>query len=414
MPDIEHIPQVRFEGFTDTWEQRKFGEIATESHGGGTPKTSCREFWNGSIPWIQSSDLQEDNVENVCPRKKISKAGLHKSATQLVPANSIAIVTRVGVGKVALMSSEYATSQDFLSLSKLTIVPHFGVYAVYQKLQQEIQSVQGTSIKGMTKEYALSLSTNIPTKSTEQQKIGTFFRALDDLITLHQRKYDKLVNLKAAMLEKMFPKDGADVPEVRFHGFTDAWKQRKVGKFANVLSASRVHKGEWTTCGVPFFRSSDVVSSYKGQGNDKVFISQELFDRLSRTSGKPEKDDIFVTGGGSIGVPYIVPDDNPLYSKDADLIWIKKSERHNSRFLFAFLEAPYFREYISSISHIGTIAHYTIEQVKETPVSLPHFTEQKKIGAFFRSLDDLITLHKRKLEKLRNVKQACLEKMFVS
>ena len=198
------FPEIRFSGFTDAWEQRKLGQIAQETHGGGTPKTSCTHFWNGEIPWIQSSDIEDGKVENVIPRKRISQQGLNQSAARLVPGNSIAIVTRVGVGKLALMTFPYTTSQDFLSLSKLSVDAYWGVYALYHKLQQEVQSVQGTSIKGMTKEYALALTVNVPCKEQEQQKIGAFFQSIDRLITLHQRELEKLRNIKKACLEKMF------------------------------------------------------------------------------------------------------------------------------------------------------------------------------------------------------------------
>ena len=207
-------------------------------------------------------------------------------------------------------------------------------------------------------------------------------------------------------------KPNNDTPSIRFVGFTDAWEQRKVGDFAKVLSAARVHKHEWTEQGVPFFRSSDVMSVHNGRENEKVYISQELFEDLSMVSGRPEKGDIFITGGGSIGMPYIVPNDNPLYSKDADLLWIKKSENHNSQYLYSYFFTPTFRNYIASISHIGTIAHYTIVQVKETPVLLPKIREQEKIGSFFSNLDSLITLHQRKYDQLVNIKKSMLEKMF--
>jgi len=201
-------------------------------------------------------------------------------------------------------------------------------------------------------------------------------------------------------------------PELRFAGYSDPWEQRKVGTFASVLSASRVHKDEWRTEGVPFYRSSDVVSAFKGNDNERAFISTELYEELIKSSGRLEKGDILITGGGSIGIPYIVPNNEPLYSKDADLIWIKKSAEHDSQYLYAYFTSQGFREYISSISHVGTIAHYTIEQVKDTPVLLPSVAEQSAIGLFFSQLDTLITLHQRKYERLKTVKASMLEKMF--
>ncbi|MFB0921528.1 MAG: restriction endonuclease subunit S [Oscillospiraceae bacterium] len=178
--------------------------------------------------------------------------------------------------------------------------------------------------------------------------------------------------------------------------FAFTWEQRKLGELTNIASAARVHKEEWATQGVPFFRSSDVVSAYKGSKNTQAYISWELYEHLSSLSGKLEKDDILITGGGSIGIPYIVPNNEPLYSKDADLIWIKHSGNFDSQYMFTYLTAPSFRTYLNAISHIGTIAHYTIEQVKDTPIHLPSIAEQKAIGQYFRSLDNLITLHQRK------------------
>ncbi|MCC8156913.1 MAG: restriction endonuclease subunit S [Oscillospiraceae bacterium] len=172
---------------TNAWEQRKLGEIALDTFGGGTPSTGNEAYWDGDIPWIQSSDLTEHQVYGVIPHKHISRAGLMNSATKLVPADSLAVITRVGVGKLAVMPFSYTTSQDFLSLSKLQTDKWFTAYALYQKLQGELNSVQGTSIKGITKEELLAKKIFIP-NCQEQVAIGAFFHSLDDLIALHQRK----------------------------------------------------------------------------------------------------------------------------------------------------------------------------------------------------------------------------------
>jgi len=197
------VPEIRFKGFTDLWEQRKISELAEKTYGGGTPTTSNEAFWNGNIPWIQSSDIVDGKLMGVEPRKYITQTGLNSSATQLVPKNSIAIITRVGVGKLAYMPFSYSTSQDFLSLSKLNTEPFFTVYACYKKLQSELNTVQGTSIKGITKDELLAKTISVPVYS-EQKQIGSFFAQLDTLITLHQRKLEKLQNIKKSCLEKMF------------------------------------------------------------------------------------------------------------------------------------------------------------------------------------------------------------------
>ena len=156
MKTNNNIPAYRFQGYTDAWELRKLGEITEKQFGGGTPTTSNALFWEGNIPWIQSSDLEE-GIFSVGPRKYITKDGLGNSSAQLIPKNSIAIVTRVGVGKLAFMPFTYTTSQDFLSISYLK-----------------------------TNELLIK---EIPIPSLpEQEAIGTFFSTLDRQITLHQRK----------------------------------------------------------------------------------------------------------------------------------------------------------------------------------------------------------------------------------
>ena len=186
-PDISLSVQLIHPFYTSSWEQRKVSDLAEKTYGGGTPTTSNEAYWNGDIPWIQSSDVVDGKLLGVEPRKWITQDGLNNSAAQLIPENSIAIITRVGVGKLAFMPYSYATSQDFLSLSKLNAEPLFTVYACYKKLQSELNAVQGTSIKGITKDELLAKNIMVP-RYAEQQQIGAFFKQLDHLITLHQRK----------------------------------------------------------------------------------------------------------------------------------------------------------------------------------------------------------------------------------
>lgn len=191
-------PDIRFPEFSDTWEQRKVSELSEKTFGGGTPKTSNDSFWKGNLPWIQSSDLIEGSLFDVEPRKYISQEAVDKSATKLVPEKSVAIVTRVGVGKLAFMPFSYATSQDFLSLSALKTEPQFTVYALYKKLQSELNAVQGTSIKGVTKDELLAKEVMIPCYK-EQEKIGSYLHSLDHLITLHQQELEETKKKKKSL-----------------------------------------------------------------------------------------------------------------------------------------------------------------------------------------------------------------------
>ena len=138
------------------------------------------------------------------------------------------------------------------------------------------------------------------------------------------------------------------------------------------------------------------MAALNGTQNEKVYISNELYEKLSAVSGKLAKGDVLVTGGGSVGNPYIVPNDEPLYTKDADLLWIKNNGSMDPMFVYEFFFSPVFREYLGSVSHVGTIAHYTISQLSETPIALPSIEEQRRIGVFLELIDKTITLHQRK------------------
>ena len=225
----------------------------------------------------------------------------------------------------------------------------------------------------------------IPVPSHEEQvKIGDLIESFDAAITLHQCKH--------------YQNHYSDFPvEITsdLARFTATWEQRKFGEITDIRSASRVHREEWTDAGVPFYRSSDVMAALNGTDNERAFISEELYEKLSSVSGKLEKGDVLVTGGGSVGNPYIVPDNSPLYTKDADLLWIKHTERLDPYFVYEFFFSPVFRNYLGSVSHVGTIAHYTITQLSETPISIPSIEEQRKIGKLFEKLDHAITLHQR-------------------
>lgn len=166
-------------------------------------------------------------------------------------------------------------------------------------------------------------------------------------------------------------------------------EKKNIGEITRVFSASRVHKEDWTASGVPFFRSSDVISYFNGVENSrgKAFISHELYEKLSAKSGKIRKDDVLVTGGGTIGIPYVMPNDDPLYVKDADLICIQKTDCLNSRFLYHYFLSTPFRDYLSSITHDATIAHYTISQVMNTPIPLPPLDVQERLVRVLDNFD---------------------------
>ena len=198
-------PRIRFKGFTEDWEQRKLDDIAKIKTGGGTPKTANPEYWSGNIPWIQSSDLVEGDIAHVNINKFINNNALKNSAAKLISRDSIALVTRVGVGKVAVINQDFTTSQDFLSLSDFDRSDiKFLAYQLYRLMQENAKVLQGTSIKGITKTELIEQSISIPSSGQEQHLISNVLSKIDSIITLHQRKLERLQEVKKGLLQKMF------------------------------------------------------------------------------------------------------------------------------------------------------------------------------------------------------------------
>lgn len=164
------------------------GELSEFSVGGGTPDTKNPDFWGGDLPWLQSSDFQEHNLLTVIPKKCITSDGLEKSAAKFIPKDSIAVVTRIGVGKLALIPFDFATSQDLLTMVNLKLDLLFCLYGIYRKIQSEINTLQGTSIKGITKFTLLDSTLKVSLSGKEQMRIGALFKGLDFIVTLQQRK----------------------------------------------------------------------------------------------------------------------------------------------------------------------------------------------------------------------------------
>ncbi|HAR5514020.1 TPA: restriction endonuclease subunit S [Staphylococcus aureus] len=186
------------------WEEKKIEDIASRVYGGGTPNTKIKEFWNGDIPWIQSSDVKvNDLILRQC-NKFISKNSIELSSAKLIPANSIAIVTRVGVGKLCLVEFDYATSQDFLSLSSLKYDKLYSLYSLLYTMKKISANLQGTSIKGITKKELLDSIIKIPHNLEEQQKIGDLFYKIDKYISFNKCKIEILKSLKQGLLQKIF------------------------------------------------------------------------------------------------------------------------------------------------------------------------------------------------------------------
>lgn len=410
----QKCPEVRFKGFGGDWVQSNLAECTDLLT--GNPFNS-KEFTSSGIFLVRGMNVKRGYLDTSTNLSKYWPSSKGLEHYLLEPEDIVIQMDGALIGKsYAKVNSKNLPAllvQRVARVRSNDVEIEFIYQYIHRDFLRHISGIKTeTAVPHLSLNDIRDFTIFLPRKQ-EQTGIGNFFQNLDESIALQQKKFTQTHNLKKAMLEKMFPKAGSTQPEIRLKGFSGDWEQKYIGEFTKVASGARVHKEEWTSSGVPFFRSSDVVSSYKGNGNTKAYISFKLFEKLIQASGKLEKDDLLITGGGSIGIPYLNPNNEPLYSKDADLIWIKKSSEHNSQYLYTFFSTSYFRNFIASISHIGTIAHYTIEQVKATPVCLPAINEQIQIGIFFKQLDETLSLQKQQLQTLKNLKQAFLEKMFV-
>ena len=186
-------------------------------------------------------------------------------------------------------------------------------------------------------------------------------------------------------------------PRCFLGSFDFSWEQRKLGDMMNVTSVKRIHQSDWTDSGVRFLRARDIVAAAKNEEpDDYLYISKEKYEEYSTLSGKVGVSDLLVTGVGTIGVPYLVRNLEPLYFKDGNIIWFQNSDKIDGKFLFYSFSAEQIQGFINESAGIGTVGTYTIESGKKTPISLPNQIEQAKVGEFFQQLDNLITLHQRK------------------
>ena len=402
MAEQAKVPAIRFAGFTDPWEQRKLGEVASFSKGSGYSKADIRESGIPLFLYGRMYTQYETRVDSVDTFAAPRPGTLYSKGTEIVvPASGesaediarASAITREGIALGGDLNVVYPQRM---------VTPLFLAYGLSHGSSQKMlaQKAQGKTVVHIHASDLKGLGIAFP-DVTEQQAIGTFFSSLDDLITLHQRKYDKLVVFKKSMLEKMFPKDGESVPEIRFAGFTDPWEQRKLGEFGSVAMCKRIYKEQTSEQGdVPFFK----IGTF-GADPD-AFISNELFEDYKRTYPYPTPGTLLISAAGSIGriVEY---QGEKAYFQDSNIVWLEHDHRLND----AFLKPLYSK--IEWGLEGSTIKRLYNKDLLSAEVTIPDGREQKEIGQFFAKLDSLITLHQRKLELLRNIKKSLLDKMFV-
>ena len=274
---------------------------------------------------------------------------------------------------------EQQINSDFLTVFFDTDRWHKGV------AERAAEGARNHGLLNISAEDFFDIDLSVPKDVAEQKQIGVFIRQLDHLITLHQRQ---------PFLQS--PPDISLIVQLTPPFYTFSWEQRKLGDMMNVTSVKRIHQSDWTDSGVRFLRARDIVAAAKNEEpDDYLYISKEKYEEYSTLSGKVGVSDLLVTGVGTIGVPYLVRNLEPLYFKDGNIIWFQNSDKIDGKFLFYSFSAEQIQGFINESAGIGTVGTYTIESGKKTPISLPNQIEQAKVGEFFQQLDNLITLHQR-------------------
>ena len=394
-------PQLRFEGFTDDWEVRKLGDVVGEIQSGNRlPKDSLT---SGNIPYVVAQTKNE-GVFKTISKKTLDYNG---NPMKLFPGNSISF-------SIDNPEAMFYRSTEFYTSNIMRVI-----HADYLSHQQYLFILE--NMKSFTRGYDWSRKFSGPVVSNleylqpneqEQCKIGSFILAFDNIITLHQRKLDLLKEQKKGYLQKMFPKNGAKVPELRFAGFADDWEERKLSDVANHRGGTAIEKyfdkdGEYKVISIG---SYGLNSQYVDQ-NIRA-ISNEITDGRVVNSGELTMVLNDKTANGTIiGRTLLVEKDNEYVINQRTEI-ISPKENFDSNFAYTILNGP-FREKVKRIVQGGTQIYVNYPAVSNLNLELPKIEEQQKIGSFFKQLDDTIALHQRKLDLLKEQKKGFLQKMFV-
>ena len=407
-------PALRFKGFTYTWKQRKLSDQFSDFI---VPMRDKPKKFGGNIPWTRIEDIEGKYLNGSLSGQFVSKDTIKQMNLKIIPKDSLIVSSSATFGVVAIITQDLITNQTFIGLvpnDKETLdfwytFFHSNEARNYMRLQSA-----GSTIFYIAREHFEKMPIIIPFKD-EMITIGKYFSNLDRLITLHQRKYDKLTNMKKSMLEKMFPKNGANVPEIRFKGFTDAWEQRKLSSLCDKFT-----DGDWieakdqSNSGVRLIQTGNVgVAEYLDKPNNKKWVSNDTFEAL-HCEEVFEGDILISRLPEPAGRACIVPNLGTKMITAVDCTIVRVSKNTSNEFLLQYLSSQNYFDEVNTCLAGGTRQRISRSNLANFDVPMPtKKSEQVAIGSFFTNLDRLITLHQRELEKLKNLKKACLEKMFV-
>ncbi|MGF1373233.1 restriction endonuclease subunit S [Streptococcus infantarius] len=416
-------PEIRFSGFTDDWEQHKLGELGRAT-GGTSIESEFSE--NGKYKVISIGSYSEDSVYR---EQGIRAIESEKTKNRVLNEGDLTMIlndkTTSGniIGRVLLIekSDVYVYNQRTERIE----INHdkFDSLFVYEMLNApRIRNKIIKQSQGNTQIYVnwsmIAETRYLIPQIAEQQKIGEYFSNLDRLITLHQRKLNGLKNVKKAMLEKMFPKSGEKIPEIRFSGFTDDWEQRKFKDIIEKLTGgASIKPSDYLEEGIRTIPKGAVNSTGLADLSGSKYISEEFYE--SNKSSHVSTNNLvtslrdLVPSAPNMGRIVRIAGEDEDFLMPQGVYKLELFDGMDEEFLIAFSNSDKYRKIISSEKNGSTQVHIRNGEFLNIDIELPFSEEQKQIGSFFKQLDNSITLHQRKLDKLKTVKKAMLEKMFI-
>lgn len=408
-------PKIRFKGFTETWEQRKLGDVLVLLKDGthGTHKDaesgplllSAKNIKNGTIQWDESDRrISEDEYNNIHSNFKLQKGDV-----LLTIVGSIGETTILSQSKGVTFQRSVAFLRPFDKISSEFLYSEIQG----QKFQKALNVRKSTSAQpGIYLGDLGTIPIEFPTSDEEQMQIGSYFQNLDNLITLHQRQCENLKKLKKFMLQKLFPQNGENVPEIRFSNFTDTWEQRKLSEIYSFIGNAFVGTATpyYINEGHLYLESNNIKNGQINL-NTKVFINDEFYEK--------QKDkwlhtgDIVMVQSGHVGHAAVIPKELNNSAAHALIMFRYPIMEVEPYFLNSYYQTRVFKRKIEEIATGNTIKHILASDMKELKVNFTNYVEQQKIGSLFSKLENLITLHQSKCDKLKEVKKYMLQNMFI-
>lgn len=386
-------PRVRFREFTDEWEEVKLGEVA-EIVGGGTPSTGISEYWGGDIDWYSPAEIG-NQIYVTESQKKITEFGLQKSSAKILPVGTVLFTSRAGIGNTAILAKQGSTNQGFQSiLPRENILDSYFIFSRTNELKKygEVTGAGSTFVEVSGKQMA-QMPIRTPSFD-EQRKIGTFFKQLDDTITLHQQKLDLLKRQKKALLQRLFPQKGEAEPKVRLRGFTDAWEEVKLGDLVNdgLIELSR----------------GNVIPKGSNDGTYPVYSSSVTNKGLFTTIDDYMFDEELITWSIDGGGDFFYRSKHKFSVTNVSGVLRVLSENVDIKFLYAQLSDLHTRKTFDYLLK----AHPSVIKTLYT-LYIPSLEEQQAIGELFQTVDEQIRLAEDKVSQYKELKRALLQRLFV-